>query len=613
MPETAGPATEDTGRGDTGTEETWTEGTTEGTTAGVGTCRASARGTAAGGDVSGAGVSGGGAVLPRLDVPERMHGLLAAVMDLGRDLELPQVLRSIVEAAAGLTGAEYGALGVIDDRGKLSQFLPVGMADELVARIGPAPCGHGILGELIRNPSPLRLDDLARHPSSFGFPAHHPPMRTFLGAPIRIRGEVFGNIYLTEKRGGGAFDADDEAVLTALSMAAGVAVDNARLYHDSRRREHRLEALGEITRALLAGTDTDAVLRLIARRAMEVADADLAAVLLPSVPAGDLTVRVAHGDAAARVRGARLPATGSLAGLAARTRGPVVAADVRTDPRAAPLDGGASDAEGAHGPVVAVPLPVDDAPCGALRLSRRAGRPGFDATETELISGFADQAAIALELARRRAQSEELAVLHDRDRIARDLHDLAIQRLFATGMTLQSATRSIERPEAVERVARAVDDLDATIQIIRSTILQLRTPDDDRTAGPALRRRMAETVQLAAQHLGFPPALRITGPVETGVPDELAEHVLAVTAEALSNTARHARAGRAEVSLAVPDAADRLVLTVTDDGTGLGAAVPTGGLLNMRARAEQCAGTLSLETPAEGGARIVWSAPLPTD
>ncbi|WP_225801379.1 GAF domain-containing protein [Streptomyces sp. NK15101] len=536
-----------------------------------------------------------------------MHGLLTAVMDLGRDIELPQVLRSIVEAAVSLTDAEYGALGVIDDRQKLSQFLPVGMTDDLVARIGPAPCGHGILGELIRNPSPLRLDDLGRHPSSYGFPPHHPPMRTFLGAPIRVRDEVFGNIYLTEKRGGGAFDADDEAVLTTLSMAAGVAVDNARLYHDSRRREHRLEALGEITRTLLAGTDADEVLRLIARRAMEVADADLAAVLLPSGPVGDLTVRVAHGDAAELVRGARLPASGSLAGLAAHTRGPVVTTDVRTDPRALRLDGAAGDE---HGPVVAVPLPVDDAVCGALRLSRRAGRPGFDSTETELISGFADQAAIALELARRRAESEELAVLHDRDRIARDLHDLAIQRLFATGMTLQSATRSIEAPEAAERVARAVDDLDATIQIIRSTILQLRTSADD-PRGPALRRRMAETIQLAAQHLGFTPALRIVGPVDTGVPEALAEHVLAVTAEALSNTARHARAERAEVTLSVHDPADRLVLTVMDDGAGLGSAAPTGGLLNMRSRAEQCGGAFRLDAPTGGGTRITWTAPLP--
>ncbi|MFE4592498.1 GAF domain-containing sensor histidine kinase [Streptomyces laurentii] len=540
-----------------------------------------------------------------------MHGLLTAVMDLGRDLELPQVLRSIVEAAASLTDAEYGALGVIGDSGEqLSRFLPVGMDDDMVRRIGPAPCGHGILGELIHNPAPLRLDDLGSHPSSFGFPAHHPPMRTFLGAPIRVRDEVFGNIYLTEKRGGRSFDADDEAVLTTLSMAAGVAIDNARLYRDSRRRERRLEALGEITRALLAGSATDDVLRLITRRAMEVADADLATVLLPSGPAGDLTVEMAHGDTAELVRGAVLPATGSLAGLAAQGGEPVVTTDVRTDPRATPL-GGAGDA---HGPVVAVPLPVSDAGCGALRLSRKAGRQGFDATETLLISGFADQAAIALELARRRAQSEELTVLHDRDRIARDLHDVAIQRLFATGMTLQSATRTIDDTGAAERVTRAVDDLDATIQIIRSTILQLRTADDDRN-GPALRRRLAETVQLAAQHLRFNPSLRITGPVDSTVPADLAEHVLAVTAEALSNIARHARASRADVVVAVPDPADRLLLTVTDDGIGLGAARPTGGLLNMSSRAEQCRGSLLVDAPEEyaQGTRITWSAPLHTD
>ncbi|MEU8758832.1 GAF domain-containing protein [Streptomyces sp. NPDC048659] len=560
-----------------------------------------------------------------------MHALLAAVMDLGRDLELPQVLHGIVEAAVALTDAEYGALGVIGEGERLSQFLPVGMAGELAARIGPAPCGHGILGELIRNPVPLRLDDLARHPSSFGFPAHHPPMRTFLGAPIRVRDEVFGNIYLTEKRGPGGFDADDEAVLTTLSTAAGVAIDNARLYHDSRRREHRLEALAEITRALLAGTGPDRVLRLIARRAREVADADLAAVLLPAGRSGELAVHVADGDAADAVLGARLPADGSLAGLAARTRRPAVTADVRADSRAGALradagagadtgaHGGSAPGDGAHaegapgdgayGPVVAVPLPVDDAVCGALRLARRVGRAEFDAAEVELLSGFADQAAIALELARRRAESEELAVLHDRDRIARDLHDLAIQRLFATGMTLQSATRLIDDRGAADRVARAVDDLDATIQIIRSTILQLRTADEDR-GGPALRRRMAETARLAAQSLGFPPSLRILGPVDSAVPDELAEHVLAVTAESLSNSARHARASRADVVLSVPETADRLVLTVTDDGIGPGAARPTGGLLNLRSRAAQYGGTLELRDPGVG-TRLVWTVPLP--
>ncbi|MGW3101228.1 GAF domain-containing protein [Streptomyces sp. NPDC001100] len=541
-----------------------------------------------------------------------MHSLLDAVTNIGRGLELPQVLGSIVDAAVTLTDAEYGALGVIGDGQRLSQFLPVGMADDLAARIGQAPCGRGILGELIRNPVALRLTDLTRHPASFGFPEHHPPMRTFLGVPVRVRGEVFGNLYLTEKRGGAGFDAEDEAVLATLANAAGVAVDNARLYHDSRRRERWLEALSEITRALFAGTAAREVLRLIARRACEVADADLTAVLLPvGADGARLTVEVAYGHDAEHVEGAVLPASGSPTRPAAPTGEPATTADAGGDRRAHAL-GDEGDGPKGYGPMVSVPLPLDASVCGALRLSRRVGRPAFDDTEVALVSRFADQAAIALELARRRAESEELAVLHERDRIARDLHDLAIQRLFATGMTLQSATRMIESPDAAERVSRAVKDLDTTVQIIRSTIFELRSAGDDR-GGPGLRRRMPETVRLAAQSLGFSPVLRIDGPVDSTVPAEVAEHVLAVTAEALSNTARHARAHRADIVLTVPAAGDVLTLAVTDDGVGMGGAQHTGGLANLRFRAVQYGGTLTVESPARGGTRLVWRVPLPAD
>ncbi|KOU62368.1 histidine kinase [Streptomyces sp. MMG1533] len=539
-----------------------------------------------------------------------MHSLLDAVTNLGRGLELPQVLRGIVEAAVTLTDAEYGALGVIGDGQRLSQFLPVGIADELAARIGRAPCGHGLLGELIRNPVPLCLTDLTRHPNSYGFPEHHPPMRTFLGVPVRVRDEVFGNLYLTEKRGGAGFDADDKAVLTTLANAAGVAIDNAHMYQDSRRRERWLEALSEITRSLFAGTEAREVLRLIARRASEVADAELAAVLLPAGGGARLAVEVAYGHDAEHVEGAVLPTQGSLAGLAARTAEPATTADIAGDPRAYPL-GGKGDAD-AYGPTVAVPLPLDTSARGALRLSRHTGRPAFDDTEVALVSRFADQAAIAFELARRRVESEELALLHERDRIARDLHDLAIQRLFATGMTLQSATRMIEHPDAAERVLRAVQDLDTTVQIIRSTIFELRSAGDDR-GGAGLRRRLPETARLAARSLGFGPVLRIDGPVDSAVPADVAEHVLAVTAEALSNTARHARARRAEVVLTVPTAGDVLTLTVTDDGAGMGDARPTGGLADLRSRAEQYDGTLTVESPAAGGTRLVWRVPLPAD
>jgi signal transduction histidine kinase len=533
----------------------------------------------------------------------RMHSLLEAVLSVGRELDLEQVLRRIVESAVVLADAQYGALGVVD-RHRLSQFLPVGISEGLAYRIGPLPSGHGLLGELIRHPQPLRLTDLSEHPASHGFPEHHPPMRSFLGVPIRVRDEVFGNLYLTEKRGGAQFDPDDEAVLTTLSVAAGVAIDNARLYHESRRREQWLEALGVITRMLLAGTPAAEVLSLIARLALQVSLADSAAILLPAPGTDSLMVEVAEGHDAERVSGLVVPSDGSLAGLAVRTGRPAVASDVRTDARARawPLP----DQESEFGPLVAVPLVANERSSGALRLCRLAGRPAFDDHEVELLSGFAAQAALALELARHRAESEHLALLHDRDRIARDLHDLAIQRLFATGLTLQSASRLIEHPEAGERVGRAVDDLDETIKIIRSTIFALRAVGNEDGEPATLRRRLVKAVRSASDILGFTPSLLMDGPVDTDVPDETGDQVLAVLAEALSNTVRHAHARRVDVRLTV--GAD-VVLTVTDNGVGTGDAAPSGGLVNMRSRAELLGGTLSVETPEAGGTRVVWRVP----
>ncbi|MFI7313922.1 sensor histidine kinase [Streptomyces hygroscopicus] len=537
----------------------------------------------------------------------RTHSLLEAVLSVGRELDLEQVLRRIVESAVVLADAEYGALGVVD-RHRLSQFLPVGMSGEQARRIGPLPSGHGLLGELIRHPQPLRLTDLSEHPASYGFPEHHPPMRSFLGVPIRVRDEVFGNLYLTEKRGGAQFDPDDEAVLTTLSVAAGVAIDNARLYHESRRREQWLEALGVITRTLLAGTPAGEALSLIARLALQVALADSAAILLPAAGTDSLMVEVAEGHDAEGVGGLVVPSDGSLAGLAARTGRPAVASDVRVDSRARswPLP----PPESGFGPVVAVPLVAGERASGALRLCRLAGRPPFDDHEVELLSGFAAQAALALELARHRAESEHMALLQDRDRIARDLHDLAIQRLFATGLTLQSAGRLIERPEAAERVGRAVDDLDETIKIIRSTIFALRTVGDGEEEPATLRRRLVKAVRSASDPLGFAPSLLVDGPVDTDVPEETGDHVLAVLAEALSNTVRHAHAQRVEVRLTV---GSDITLVVTDNGVGIGGAAPSGGLVNMRSRAELLGGTLDIEAPEAGGTRLVWRVPLTAD
>ena len=534
---------------------------------------------------------------------DRVHSLLEAVLSVGRDLNLEQALYSIVEAAATLVDAEYAALGVIGPDGKgLSAFHTIGVSQEQIDRIGPFPQGHGILGELISHPEPLRLVKISEHPSSYGFPPHHPPMNTFLGVPIRVRDQVFGNLYLTEKRGGQQFDEEDESVLATLAVAAGVAIDNARLYEESRLRERWLRANAEITHSLMSGRAHTEVLGLIAERAGEITGSALAAVALPMEDTGALAVEIAVGTDAEAHRGLVLPLDRSLMGLAFSGAAPVTSGDVGHDDRIS-LD---PPRFGGLGPAVAVPIGTGEAGArGVVLLAREAGRQAFSATETETLQAFAAQAAIAMELAERRQDAAEVAVLKDRDRIARDLHDLAIQRLFATGMTLQSAGRFIEHPEACERVTRAVDDLDETIKIIRSTIFGLRTRERAGEAG--LRTRAVRVVGETAQVLGFAPSVRMEGLLDTDVPKEIADHVVAVLSEALTNVARHARACRTEVVLVTDGREVRL--SVTDNGVGIPAGGHRSGLRNIAERAEQLGGRLELGEPEGGGTALVWRVP----
>lgn len=534
---------------------------------------------------------------------DRVHSLLEAVLSVGRELELEQALRSIVQAAAVLVDAEYAALGVIEPGGKrLSEFLTVGVTEEQKAKIGPYPEGHGILGELIRHPEPLRLAKLSAHPSSYGIPPHHPPMNTFLGVPIRVRDQIFGNLYLTEKRGGAQFDEEDESVLSTLAVAAGVAIDNARLYEESRLRERWLRASAEITHSLMSGSDRSEVLALIAERAREITGAALAVVAVPMEDTDFLTVELAIGREAEAHRGLMLPTDSSLIGEAFSRGVPVSSPDVSCDDR---VSAGPARFTGL-GPAVAVPIGTGDGVRGVVLLVRESGPTVFSEKETEPLQGFAAQAAVALELAERRRDAERIAVLQDRDRIARDLHDLAIQRLFATGMTLQSAGRFIEHSEASERVLRAVDDLDETIKIIRSTIFALRTRDDE--AGPGLRARAVRVVGEAAPLLGFAPSVRMEGLLDTHVSKEVADHVVAVLAEALTNIARHARAARAEVVLETDGRTVRL--TVSDNGVGLPAGGRRSGLRNMAERAQQLGGELETSAPSGGGTTLVWRVPV---
>ncbi|MFE1953129.1 GAF domain-containing protein [Streptomyces sp. NPDC059524] len=535
---------------------------------------------------------------------ERLDGLLDAVMSVGRGLDLPQVLRGIVEAAVVLVDAEYGALGVIGDDNKLSAFLPVGIDDELHRQIGALPSGHGILGELIRHPHPLRLAELSAHPASYGFPLHHPPMHTFLGVPIRVRDEIFGNLYLTEKRGGVEFDAEDQAVLTTLAVAAGIAIENARLYEEGRLRQRWLAASTEFTSALLSGAQETEVLGSMVDRAVDIADADIGVFYMVG-PGGELRGSLAHGEGSEVHEGVVLPSSaGTLASAALAQQGLVTVMDVEHDERVTVQP----ERWRGFGPAVAVTVGTKERLSGVLILARRSGRPPFSMVETTALPAFVGQAAIALELAERRRDAEQVSLLEDRDRIARDLHDLAIQRLFATGMTLQSARRFVEHPEAVHRLSRAIDDLDATIKIIRATIFGLREHERAGVA-PKLRSRVVKAVETAAAALGYAPALRMEGLLDTDVPAQTAEEVVAVIGEALTNVARHAQSRQAEVSVVAE--AGVLTVAVSDEGVGIPPGVVRSGLRNLAERAERLGGELSVTARGEqGGTLLEWRVPL---
>ena len=533
---------------------------------------------------------------------DRVHALLEAVVAIAGDLDLEVVLRKIVEAAVPLVQARYGALGVIGEDGRLTEFVPVGMDEAKIAGIHHWPEGRGLLGTLIHDPRPLRLADLADHPESHGFPAGHPPMRSFLGTPIRIRDEVYGNLYLAEKEGGGPFDEEDETLLVALAAAAGVAVDNARLYEEARRQERWLRATAEVTRELLSGTQSAQVLTLVTQQALALSAADLVAL---AVLAGDrqrLVNTHAAGEGAGKALGLVLPAAESLSGQVLASGNAVVVEDFRNDRRVNPL-------AREHMPLgwaILLPLGAPGNVRGVLTVGRDPGSLPFPQQAIEMVTTFAAQAGIALELAQHRHDSERLAVLQDRDRIARDLHDLVIQRLYATGMSLQGTAPLITRPDVADRVGSAVDALDETIKEIRSTIFSLQSQSDVKQHG--LRAKILEVVEEMTVPLGFAPSLRLVGPLDEELPREVGEHLLSALREALSNAARHAGASRVDVT--VDGDGDELVLRVRDNGKGLSGSTRRSGLANLADRASELGGMLRVGPAEGGGTDLEWRAPV---
>jgi signal transduction histidine kinase len=538
-----------------------------------------------------------------IDDQRRLQLLLDAVVAIAGDLSLDGVLRRIVRSASELVGARYAALGVLGvgpDR-RLDEFITHGLDDEVRANIGDLPRGHGLLGLIIDRPEPLRLHEIAEHPNSYGFPPGHPPMRSFLGVPVRIRDKVFGNLYLTEKEGGGDFTSEDEAIAVALAAAAGVVVENARLYEEASRREQWMAATAEIARLLLGSAGQKEALQAVADSAREIARADAASVILRRSD-GELEVQVLSGIDGAVVPARGPSVDGSLSGLVVATGDTVVIEDVAGDPRAGDVW---RDVAGwpVDGPTILVPLRRVDGVAGVLSLAWTAEHNAdFQVVDVQLPQRFAEQAALALQVAQGRTDQQRLALFEDRDRIGRDLHDLVIQRLFAIGLTLEKTARLADRPEISERVATSVDEIDATIKEIRRSIFALNVVAESTD----LRKVVGEVVERAARSLKFRPSLTFQGPVNASVTTTVAPHLVAVLEEALANVIRHAHAGKVDVTL---EGGPHVVLTVHDDGVGIDPTAVRSGLVNMRDRALQLGGDCTIVSAPSAGTTVRWDVP----
>ncbi|WP_255506963.1 GAF domain-containing sensor histidine kinase [Mycolicibacterium sp. 018/SC-01/001] len=527
---------------------------------------------------------------------DRLDGLVEAMLVVTSGLELDETLKTIVHTAIELVDARFGALGVRGDDHELLEFIYEGIDEDARDLIGHLPEGRGVLGVLLDDPKPIRLDNISHHAASVGFPANHPPMETFLGVPVRIRDEVFGNLYLTEKADGQPFSEDDEVLVQALAAAAGIAIDNARLYEQSKIRQSWIAATRDIATELLAGTDPAAVFRLIAEKSRTLSGAAASIVAVRAdldEPLGDvdeLTVAATAG-AGPGIDVQSIPLSDNDIGA------------VFVDQRPGRFDV-LQVAPGwvAEGPALVLPVRATDTVAGVLIAVRPAGTRAFSAGELDMMAAFVDQAAVAWQLATTQRRLRELDVLSDRDRIARDLHDHVIQRLFAVGLALQGTIPRARTTEVQRRLTDAVDDLQQVIQEIRTAIFDLHGA---RAGATRLRQRLDEAIAQFAT-----PKIRTTvqysGPLSV-VGADLAEHAEAVVREAVSNAVRHADATSLAVTVAVND---ELVIEVVDNGRGVTGPITGSGLTNLDRRAADTGGSLTITPGDSGGTRLRWAAPL---
>lgn len=537
-----------------------------------------------------------------IDEQHRLRSLLDAVVTMAGDLTLDGVLEQILKTARALTQARYAALGVLEPGPgrRLERFVHQGLQPDVVRRIGALPRGHGVLGVITGREGPLRLQDIKDHPSSFGFPGEHPPMRSFLGVPIRIHGRTFGNLYLTEKSGGGDFTPEDEGIVVGLAAAAGVAVENARLYAEADRRQRWLAADADVPSLLLErGTGTDG-LQAVIDLARHTSEADVAWIASGET-AGELVMRVVSGDG---VTVEDLGASGlgsSLSSQAFVDRSTLTAADLDAYRGSGPAG---TEQRAAVQSVIAVPLGQDDEIYGVLTIGwHRAHPPEYYQLDPSLLKRFADTVALSVRAARAQAAQRRVAVLEDRERIARDLHDLVIQRIFAVGLSLQAARRLEDAAAVRHCLGEATSDLDATVKDLRRSIFALANAD----ASGDLQSEVTRIVDRAAATLKFNPTLRFVGPVRTMADDGMISDLLAVLSEALSNVTRHAGASAVWVTL---EAGSELSLTVRDDGRGLPEDARLSGLANLRERARARGGEAVITGAPSEGTTIQYSVPF---
>ncbi|WP_188893920.1 sensor histidine kinase [Microlunatus endophyticus] len=539
--------------------------------------------------------------LERADEIKRARGrvwaLLQSIESVTGDLSLERVLRRIVESACELVGAQYGALGVIGHDSGLEQFIHIGVDDEIAKRIGHLPEGKGLLGALITDPRPIRLRHMTDDSRSTGFPAGHPQMESFLGVPVHVRDEVYGNLYLANSENG-EFSADDEELVVALALAAGTAISNARLYREAELRQRWLEASAEVQEQLLSTSGEDP-LRTIARRSIEIADADLVTVGLLTPDRDGFVIEFAFGERAEELVARRFPLTGTIGERVIAGGEPYVTA-IAGDPQV-PSTHVATVIE--VGPLISLPLRGNEEPRGLLTLARKRGRRDFTETEVAMAAGFASHASVALELADVRAAEQKMIMLEDRDRIARDLHDHVIQELFAIGLSIEGVAGQLQSiPALADRLRNRVEDLDRAIRRIRTSIFELR--GNLAVSQEGLRLSILEVISDVTPALGFPPSVSFAGLLDLQLPEMLTQDVIAAVRETLTNVAKHAHA--TSVSVDVELAGDELTINVADNGVGVGDPSTASGVANLRTRAGHHHGSFVLTAGPGGGTVAIW-------